>query len=313
MPAPITLKRGSRSMALWPGEPFHHSTSWAASRSVRMAMISPAPLFGLMARGSVQKLARCSITSRVAMLSDQSWDNPATVGWYLTLFRPLATRYSLILVKTVRMAAELLSGTRASVDRLGAAGAVSRVAGGDARSWSGAQSGGIDTVRGAGSTVDAAGAGGGVGSVAGWTAGVEGAAGAGVGAGAGAGSVSGDATRISGSTAGVRRPAEAPPAVDAPPPCTSGAASEMPAAPAWVSGNGEGGAVADDETSANAQSTPRKDGATNLFTTSPALLCHPGRPFRRLSFATLAPRGHSNNGKMQVWITDTVIWDGADL
>src|SRR6478752_1550346 len=176
MPAPMTLNLGSRSMALCPGEPFHHSTSWAASRSVRMAMISPAPLFGLSARGSVQKEARCSTTSRVAMLSDHSWDMPATMGWYFTLFRPLATRYSLILVKTVRMAAELLSGTRASVDTPGAAGsgAVSRAAGGDARSWSGAQSGGMDTVWGADSTGDATGAGGGVGSVAGWTAGVEG-------------------------------------------------------------------------------------------------------------------------------------------
>src|SRR5690349_5758723 len=101
-------------MALWPGDPFHHSTSCAASRSVRMAMTSPAPLLGFMARESVQKLARCSITSRAAMLSDHSCAKPATVGWYLTGFRPLDTLYSLILLNTVRTAAALLSGTRAS-------------------------------------------------------------------------------------------------------------------------------------------------------------------------------------------------------
>src|SRR6478609_1687134 len=142
----MTLNLGSSSMALCPGEPFHHSTSWAASRSVRMAMISPAPLSGLSARGSVQKEARCSTTSRVAMLSDHSWDMPATVGWYFTLFRPLATLYSLILVKTVRMAAALLSGTSASVE--GSAVADSGVAtwagAGAASSWSGAHSGGMD-------------------------------------------------------------------------------------------------------------------------------------------------------------------------
>jgi hypothetical protein len=45
---------------------------------------------------------------------------------------------------------------------------------------------------------------------------------------------------------------------------------------AWLAGSGMGTVPADEETSANAQSTPIKEGATNLFTTSPALLGHPG-------------------------------------
>ena len=91
-------------------------------------MTSPA-LLGLRARGSVQKLARCSMTSREAMLLDHSCAMPATVGWYLTGARLFAARYSLILLKTVRMAAALLSGTRASV----ASDSVARDSGGGRR------------------------------------------------------------------------------------------------------------------------------------------------------------------------------------
>lgn len=45
---------------------------------------------------------------------------------------------------------------------------------------------------------------------------------------------------------------------------------------AWCTVGASGGAPDEEETSANAQSTPIKEGATNLFTTSPALLGHPG-------------------------------------
>ena len=116
------------------------------------------------------------------------------------------------------------------------------------------------------------------------------------GSGAGEVSVGGEATRMSGSTAGVSLPAGSA-LVDVPPPRTNGVSSEMLAVPdAWPDGSGAGGAAADEETSANAQSTPIKDGATNLFTTSPALLRHPGDHSGGLSFATLAPAGYSNNG-----------------
>ena len=134
-------------MALWPGEVFHHSTSCAASRSQRTAMTSPAPLLGFSARGSVQKLARCSMTSRVAMLLDHSCAMPATVAWYFTAARPLDARYSLIRLNTVRMAAVLLSGTRAS--GAGSCCCATRCEGVDgavgwARSASGAHSGGME-------------------------------------------------------------------------------------------------------------------------------------------------------------------------
>ncbi|MCY1238953.1 hypothetical protein D9M72_517170 [compost metagenome] len=55
-------------------------------------MTSPAPLVGLSARESVQKLERCSITSRAAMLSDHSWAMAATVAWYFTAGSPNEAR-----------------------------------------------------------------------------------------------------------------------------------------------------------------------------------------------------------------------------
>ena len=120
-------------------------------------------------------------------------------------------------------------------------------------------------------------------SVEGATAASDGVAGEGAGAavegagsGAGVAPVKGEATRISGSTAGVSFPAGSA-CVEVPPLRTSGVCNVILAAPAaWPNGSGSGGAAADEETNANAQSTPIKDGATNLFTTSPALLRHPG-------------------------------------
>ncbi|SDS40964.1 hypothetical protein SAMN04489743_0009 [Pseudarthrobacter equi] len=84
------------------------------------------------------------------------------MGLYFTGFKPLDARYSLILVKTVRIAAELLSLTSASV--AGGAASDSDVAGpevvgpdvaggGEARSASGAHSGGMDGTPAAGSAV----------------------------------------------------------------------------------------------------------------------------------------------------------------
>jgi len=133
------------------------------------------------------------------------------------------------------MAEELLSGTRACVDvRVAAGSAAADGVDGDASSWSGAQSGGMETVWGAASMDGEAGAGGGAVSVAGWTATVEGAAAdVDVGAGAGVASGTGDAARISGSTAGVRLPGEPSSLLVMPAPRTRGAAREMLAAPAW--------------------------------------------------------------------------------
>lgn len=88
---PMTLNRGSRNKASCPGECFHHSTSCAASRSQRTAITSPAPLFGFRARGSVQKLARCWMISREAMLFDHSWDMPATVALNFNAVSPRET------------------------------------------------------------------------------------------------------------------------------------------------------------------------------------------------------------------------------
>jgi hypothetical protein len=49
-----------------------------------------------------------------------------------------------------------------------------------------------------------------------------------------------------------------------------------PAAAEWLAGSGAGRTPTEEETSAKEQSTPINAGATNLFTTSPALLGHPG-------------------------------------
>ncbi len=264
-------------MALCPGELFHHSTNIAASRSVRMAMTSPAPLSGFKARGSVQKLARCSITSRVAMLSDHSWAMLATVGWYLTGARPLATRYSLILVNTVRMAAALLSGTRASVPRA----SVARVCGEGAAvlfwasSESGAQSGGTEGGSGAsGSEVVVTGA-------------VAVAAGGPVPVPEVVCSAEGDTGVISGSTAGASgdpvpvSARAAPPSSSAVPAWPKVTARGPVALAACTAGWFAGGAAylpAAGDTRASAHNTATTAGAVNFLKTNPSSvqLCQPG-------------------------------------
>lgn len=115
-------------------------------------MTSPAPLVGLSALASVQKLARCSMTSREAMLSDHSCAMPATVAWYITAGRPRDSRYVLIALKTAATWAVLLSGTRASgvsargAEPVGSVWAGSWGAGscGEGSAPSGADSGAID-------------------------------------------------------------------------------------------------------------------------------------------------------------------------
>jgi hypothetical protein len=86
---------------------------------------------------------------------------------------------------------------------------------------------------------------------------------------------------MSGSTAGVSLEAAEGSLEEAPPSSFTLAVPSVtlrgPAAlAAWLAVSGMGAVPADEETSANAQSTPIKVGATNLFTTSPALLGHPG-------------------------------------
>ncbi len=85
---------------------------------------------------------------------------------------------------------------------------------------------------------------------------------------------------MSGSTAGVSGdPAGSAPEGDVPPSVMDEAPRVTLPGPVVLTGwpaTGTGGVPADEETSANAKSTPIKEGATNLFTTSPALLGHPG-------------------------------------
>ena len=89
---PMTFSRGSLKMASCGAECFHCSTNWKASRSQRAAMISPPPLSGLIARGSLQKLGRCWMTSRDAMLVAHSCAKSATWAWYLTCPKPRDAR-----------------------------------------------------------------------------------------------------------------------------------------------------------------------------------------------------------------------------
>ena len=85
---------------------------------------------------------------------------------------------------------------------------------------------------------------------------------------------------MSGSTAGARRgPPESVPEGDPVRPVMADAPRLTlpgPVAPTGGPAAGTGGVPADEESSAKAKSTPIKEGAANLFTTSPALLGHPG-------------------------------------
>ena len=85
---------------------------------------------------------------------------------------------------------------------------------------------------------------------------------------------------MSGSTAGASRdPPEPAPEGDPAPSDTAGAPRLTllgPVAPTGGPAAGAGGVPADEESSAKAKSAPIKEGAANLFTTSPALLGHPG-------------------------------------
>ena len=81
---------------------------------------------------------------------------------------------------------------------------------------------------------------------------------------------------MSGSTAGASRdPPETAPEGDPAPSDTAGAPRLTLVGPVAPTA-GSGGVPADEESSAKAKSTPVKEGAANLFTTSPALLGHPG-------------------------------------
>jgi hypothetical protein len=92
--------------------------------------------------------------------------------------------------------------------------------------------------------------------------------------------VVGDAGRMSGSTAGVSRdPAELSPRKEATTSFTAVSSETLrgpDALEGWATGRGAGSVPAEEETSTTAQSAPIKEGAKNLFTTSPALLGHPG-------------------------------------
>jgi hypothetical protein len=92
--------------------------------------------------------------------------------------------------------------------------------------------------------------------------------------------VVGDAGRMSGSTAGVsREPAELSPNKEAPPSFTAASSETLRGPDALAGGlttSGAGSVPAEEETSTTAQSAPIKEGAIHLFTTSPALLGHPG-------------------------------------
>jgi hypothetical protein len=85
--------------------------------------------------------------------------------------------------------------------------------------------------------------------------------------------MSGSTAGVSGDPAGSAKEGGAPPSV-----MDEGLSVTVPGPVVltrWLA-TGTGGVPADEETSANAKSTPIKEGATNLFTTSPALLGHPG-------------------------------------
>ncbi len=83
----LTNENTGRRPRIW-GK-FMSSRSWFfAAGDQQQGPYSEEQFRDFIARGSVQKLGRCWITSRVAMLFDHSCARLATVAWYFTGARP---------------------------------------------------------------------------------------------------------------------------------------------------------------------------------------------------------------------------------